>query len=262
MKRSTDRILTSHAGSLARPLDLLEMIRARINGQPVDNAAFASRTKAAVRDLVRQQADSGVDIVNDGELSKPMFADYVADRISGFEGVNPEPAVPFVRGAGLPEPFPQLAAWRAQQGISAANPGLREERPMCIASLAWKDRAYEADIANLKAALTEVNVEDAFLPSPSPGIIAMRIPNEYYKTEEEYLHAIADVLRDEYRAIVGAGFVLQIDAPDAAMSWDRQAWADLPEFRQALEMRTEALYYALEGLPEEQVRFHVCWGIG
>ena len=262
MKRSTSRILTSHAGSLARPLDLLEMIRARVNGETSDEAAFNARVASAVKTIVKEQADNAVDIVDDGELGKPMFADYVVDRLSGFEGVNPDPSVAFVRGDNLPEPFPAYAAWRAAQGAGAGFVGLREKRPRCIAPLAWKDRAYERDIANLKAALAEVDVEEGFLPSPSPGIIVMRIPNQYYKTEEEYLFAVADAMHDEYKAITDAGLILQIDAPDAAMSWDRQLWSGLSEFRSALGQRIEALNHALQGIPEEQVRFHVCWGNG
>jgi 5-methyltetrahydropteroyltriglutamate--homocysteine methyltransferase len=129
-----------------------------------------------------------------------------------------------------------------------------------VGPLAWKDRAYTADIANMKAAMQAAGVEEAFLPSPSPGIVAMRIPTEYYKTEADYLYALADVLRDEYRAIVDAGLILQIDAPDAAMSWDRQNWKDVAEFRDELRLRHEALNHALEGIPEDRVRYHICWG--
>jgi 5-methyltetrahydropteroyltriglutamate--homocysteine methyltransferase len=260
MKRSTDRILTSHAGSLARPLDLIEMLRDRINGREVDQAAFDARVTSAVAQVVREQAENGVDIVDDGEVSKPMFADYVVDRLSGFEGENTL-GTPFVRGDNLPEPFPAYAAWRAANVPNLQALGLRERRPMCIAPLAWKDRAYEKDIANLKAALAVTpGITEAFMPSPSPGIIVMRVPNRYYATEEEYLFAVAGLLRDEYRAIVDAGFVLQIDAPDAAMSWDRQRWDDLAQFRKAVGQRIEALNFALEGIPEESIRFHVCWG--
>ena len=260
MKRSTERILTSHAGSLARPLDLIEMLRDRINGRQIDQAAFDARVTSAVAQIVREQAENGVDIVDDGELSKPMFADYVVDRISGFEGEN-RLGAPFVRGDNLPEPFPTYAAWRASNAPNLQALGLREKRPMCIGPLAWKDRAYERDIANFKAALAATpGITEAFLPSPSPGIVVMRVPNQYYATEEEYLFALAGLLREEYRAIVDAGLVLQIDAPDAAMSWDRQRWDDLAQFRKAVGQRIEALNFALEGIPEESVRFHVCWG--
>jgi 5-methyltetrahydropteroyltriglutamate--homocysteine methyltransferase len=256
MKRSSERIVTSHTGSLARPLDLLEMLRLKVNGQPYDEAAFAARTKSAVEEVVRQQAECGIDVVSDGELSKPQFCDYIADRVAGFEGENTGPR--FVNNSRRPEPFPQWAAWRDSQ--SGPILGLQERRPMCVGPLQWKDRAYETDIANLKSALAKTDAAEGFLPSPSPGIVAMRIPNQYYATEEEYLYALAGVLKEEYRAIVDAGLVLQIDAPDAAMGWDRQHWESLDEFRKATEMRTEALNSALEGLPEEQVRFHVCWG--
>ncbi|HLG11092.1 MAG TPA: cobalamin-independent methionine synthase II family protein [Dehalococcoidia bacterium] len=253
MKRSTDRILTSHAGSLARPLDLLEMMREKINGRPYDQVAFAARCKSAVAEIVKLQTDAGIDVPSDGELSKPMFSDYVADRLSGFEGENT--GTPFVNQSRRPQPFPSYAADRPMGLI-----GPKERRPMNVAPLAWKDRAYETDIANFKAAMSASGVEEGFLPSPSPGIVAMRIPTAYYKTEEEYLFALADVLRDEYKAIVDAGIVLQIDAPDAAMSWDRQHWQDLPEFRKALQVRHAALNHALQGIPEDRVRYHVCWG--
>jgi 5-methyltetrahydropteroyltriglutamate--homocysteine methyltransferase len=253
MRRSTDRILTSHAGSLARPLDLLEMIRDKVNDRPYDAAAFAERCRTAVIDIVRQQAEAGIDIPSDGELSKPMFSDYVSDRLSGFEGENTGPA--FVNMSRRPESFPTFAADRPRGLI-----GLKERRPLNVGPLAWKDRAYEADIANMKAAMQAAGVEEGFLPSPSPSIVAMRIPTDYYKTEEEYDFALAEVMRDEYKAIVDAGLLLQIDAPDAAMSWDRQNWQDVSEFRRAVQIRHAALNHALEGIPEDRVRYHVCWG--
>jgi 5-methyltetrahydropteroyltriglutamate--homocysteine methyltransferase len=133
---------------------------------------------------------------------------------------------------------------------------------MCTGPLGWRDRAYQRDIANLKAALQDQPMAEAFLPSASPGILAMRIPNRYYPSEEAFLYALAAVLKEEYQAITDAGLVLQIDAPDAAMAWDRQAWETIGEFRSAVELRIEALNHALAGIPEEQVRFHVCWGNG
>jgi 5-methyltetrahydropteroyltriglutamate--homocysteine methyltransferase len=253
MKRSTDRILTSHAGSLVRPPDLLQMIRDKINGRPYDQAAFAERTRSAVAEIVRQQADAGIDIPSDGELSKPMFSDYVADRLSGFEGENTGPA--FVNPSRRPEPFPQFMKDRPRGLI-----GLKETRPLNVGPLAWKDRAYEQDIANMKAAMAAAGVEEGFLPSPSPGIVAMRIPSVYFKTEEEYLFALAEVLRDEYKAIIDAGLLLQVDAPDAAMSWDRQHWETVADFRKAVQLRQAALNHALRDLPEDRIRYHVCWG--
>ena len=254
MRRSTDRILTSHAGSLARPLDLLDMIKEKINDRPYDEAAWAERTRSAVAEIVQQQADAGIDIPSDGEISKPMFSDYVADRLSGFEGENQGP--PFANYSQRPEPFPGFAATRGPGGLI----GPKERRPLNVGPMAWKDRAYNEDIANMKAAMAAAGVEEGFLPSPSPGIVAMRIPTDYYKTEEEYLFALADVLKDEYKAIVDAGLILQIDAPDAAMSWDRQNWKDIPEFRKALQARHAALNHALKDIPTDRVRYHVCWG--
>jgi 5-methyltetrahydropteroyltriglutamate--homocysteine methyltransferase len=254
MRRSTDRILTSHAGSLVRPLDLLEIMCEKVNGRPYDKAKWEARTKSAVAEIVQQQTDAGIDIPSDGELSKPMFSDYVADRLSGFEGENAG-GPPFVNYTRRPDPFPTYSASRPGGLV-----GLKEKRPLNVGPMAWKDRAYNDDIANMKAAMATAGVEEGFLPSPSPGIVTMRIPTDYYRTEEEYLFALAEVLKDEYKAIVDAGLILQIDAPDAAMSWDRQNWEDLPEFRKALQVRHAALNHALQGIPSDRVRYHVCWG--
>jgi 5-methyltetrahydropteroyltriglutamate--homocysteine methyltransferase len=258
MKRSTNRILTSHVGSLVRPKDMLDMLRARSHGEPYDKAAWDARLDAAVAEIVRQQADAGLDVINDGELSKPIFADYIADRLNGYEGVNTSKDR-FVNNTRKPEPFPEFTAWRDSLPTNIMNFGIMR-KPLCVGPLTWKDRAYETDIKNLKDAVSKVSVVEGFLPSPSPGIVAMRVPNEYYKSEEAYLYALADVLSEEYRAITDAGLVLQIDAPDAAMAWDRQHYETIDEFRAATELRTEALNHALRDVPEEMVRFHVCWG--
>ena len=258
MKRSTDRILTSHTGSLPRSPELFELLRERASGQPYDEAAFDESVREAVADMVRQQAEAGIDVVSDGEQSKPMFSDYVADRLNGFEGSHNSPDR-FVNNSRHPEPFPAYAAWVAAPGVNW-NPGAMPRRPKCVGPISWKDRAYEVDIANMKAAMAATSVVEGFMPSPSPGIIAMRLPNEHYKNEEEYLFAIAQAMRDEYQAIADAGLVLQIDAPDTAMSWDRQHWESLKEFRAAVAMRIAALNHALRDIPEDQVRFHVCWG--
>ena len=253
MQRSVERILTTHAGSLARPTEVFDLLSAQGRGEPVDPALFAERVQAAVAHCVREQVEHGVDIVSDGELSKPQFADYVADRLHGFEGTNPTPG--FVRPTRRPEPFPAYAVTINQPARFVFG-----RPPLCVGPLRWKDRAYQRDIATFQAALAGVTVSEAFIPSPSPGIIAMRIPNEYYPSEEAFLYALADVLKDEYQAIVAAGFVLQIDAPDVAFAWERQHWEDEAEFRAAIHTRIEALNHALSGIPEERVRFHTCWG--
>ena len=255
MKRSTERILTTHTGSLARPEDLLEMIRARSSGADYDLQAFEERSRTAVEEVVRLQVEKGIDIVSDGELSKPQFADYVAERLSGMEGENPS-----FTFAGAPEDVEGYGAWWRSQGSASAF--FLGRRPMVIGPLGWKDRAaLELDIANLKQAVQESGASEAFMPSPSPGIIAIRIPNQYYASQEEYVYALADVLKEEYRAIVDAGFILQIDAPDVAMG-RHLVFHDLSpeEFRKAIDMHTEALNHALQDIPEDRVRYHVCWG--
>ena len=249
MKASTDRILTTHAGSLPRPPDLLEMIRAGENGEPVDADAFATTVRSAVAEAVARQAGAGIDVVSDGELGKPSFATYVAQRVSGFGGENPEPRI-FADRAAFPE-------WAAGE-----YPGAAMKRRLCVGPLAWDGaEAVQADIRNLQHALSTVRAEEAFMPAASPGIVADVMATRHYPSGEAYLFALADVLGEEYRAIARAGLVLQIDAPDAAMGRHVE-YRDhsLEEFRAVLTLRIAALNRALEGIPEEQVRYHVCWG--
>ena len=251
MKRSTDRILTTHTGSLPRPPDLLKMIEAKENGRPYDVVAFDERVRTAVAEVVKDQVSAGIDIVSDGEQGKPSFATYVKNRLSGFDGANPDMRV-FADRRDFPE-------WSATTKLSslATTP-----RPMCTAPLGWRDRAaFETDIRNLQSAIQGAAPEEAFIPSASLGIIAEIMANRYYPSEREYLYALADVMKEEYEAIANAGFVLQIDAPDAAMGRHSQFWdSPLEDFLAALELRVEVLNHALAGIPEEQVRFHICWG--
>lgn len=249
MERSRERILTTHAGSLYRPPELLEMITARVQGAPLDAQKFAAELRRDVDEVVRRQVACGIDVVDDGELSKPNFADFIVDRLSGFEGQNPDEVFPHRR-----LDFPEYYA--AQPGPS----GMR--RPLCVGPLGWKDKeALRGDIENLRAAVRTAGVAEAFVPSPSPGIVAMRIPNAYYNSEEDYLGALAEVLAEEYRAIVDAGFILQIDAPDVPMAWTAQFDAErFDDYSRMLAMRNAALNHALEGIPEESVRYHICWG--
>jgi 5-methyltetrahydropteroyltriglutamate--homocysteine methyltransferase len=257
MKRSTERILTTHTGSLSRPRDLLELIRARESGEPHDEQALNERLQSAVNEVVQKQAESGIDIVTDGEFSKPSFSTYVKNRLSGLEGLSA------AGGGGMFANWPDYVQWRAQlmgAQVGGAAPGV----PECIGPLGWKDMgAVHADIARLKEALNTVQVEEAFLPAASIGIIAQRTVNSYYKTYEEYVYAIAGVMKDEYKAITDAGFVLQIDAPEMVMDklFDEFRDRSLEEYRTTrMELWVEALNSALAGIPEEQVRFHMCWG--
>jgi hypothetical protein len=212
MQRSTDRILTTHAGSLARPADLLAMVRVKDAGQPYDHAAFAARVRTAVAEVVGKQMDAGIDVVSDGEQGKPGFAHYVKDRLTGL-----------VTREGLP---PRISSDQAEFPDFQPPEGgtLNTRRTVCIGPLGWKDRtAVQTDIENLQAALQTVQPQptEAFLPAVSPGTLAQNVINEYYKDEEAFLQAVAEVMREEYHAIVQAGFLLQIDSPDLAMGWHR-----------------------------------------
>jgi 5-methyltetrahydropteroyltriglutamate--homocysteine methyltransferase len=255
MKRSTDRILTTHAGSLPRPPELVEMIQARQPGDAVD-AKFAAAVRDAVHDTVRKQVDAGIDVVSDGEMGKPSFVHYVRDRLSGFEGVATRPGQ-----INFDEEFPGYQAWRNASRLR----GVFGSRPECTGPLGWKDKgALQRDIDNLKSALDGVVAEEAFVPCASIGIIAQRLANAYYPTYEAYVQAIAEVMRDEYQAIADAGFIVQIDAPEMCIDRALPEFRDKPisEFHKRQRLWVEALNYALAGVPEEQVRFHVCWGNG
>jgi 5-methyltetrahydropteroyltriglutamate--homocysteine methyltransferase len=262
MKRSRDRILTTHTGSLPRPEDLVAMVQARERGEAYDKAALAQRTREAVREVVQQQVRAGIDVVSDGEYGKPGFFQYVHNRLNGFE-VSKDPPAPFTD-----IDFPSFTEWRRQRGFT----GGLIQATFCTGPLSWKDRAaIDTDIANFKHALSQgegaaldgAAVEEAFLPAASVGIIAQRMPNRYYPSYEAYVEAIAGVMRDEYRAITDAGFILQIDAPEMCIDRARE-FRDrtLSDFLARAELWVEALNHALEGISPEQVRFHVCWGNG
>ncbi|MFN0074543.1 MAG: cobalamin-independent methionine synthase II family protein [Chloroflexota bacterium] len=248
MKRSTERILTTHTGSLPRSLGLVAMIQTREAGEPVDVQQFAATVRTEVAEAVRKQVDVGIDVVSDGELGKPSFATYTVERIAGFGGENPEPRV--------------SRDWETFPDWSSQMPRPNMKRRLCLEPLIWRgDGATQTDLENLAAAIESSGAKEAFMPSASLGIIADIMVNRYYPSEESYLQALAEAMRQEYRAITDAGYILQIDAPDAAMGRHMQFRnSSLQDFRKATEMRIEALNHALEGIPEEQIRFHICWG--
>ena len=250
MKRSTERILTTHTGSLPRPPDLLTMIAARERGEPFDESALAARVRTAVAEIVGQQVAAGVDIVSDGEMGKPSFATYITHRLDGFGGENPEPRLTADR-----EEFP---VWAAE----SVSPGASMIRRFCLAPLAYNDhQAVATDIRNLQEAVGASGATEGFMPAASLGIVADIMVNRHYPTEEAYLYALAEAMREEYQTIAQAGLVLQIDAPDAALGRHGQFRRNsLEEFRQAVAQRVEALNHALQGIPEEQIRYHICWG--
>jgi 5-methyltetrahydropteroyltriglutamate--homocysteine methyltransferase len=258
MKRSTDRILVTHQGTLPRPDDLRDMLSSRGSGQPYDREALAERIQRAMRDAVRQQVECGIDVVNDCEMSKTSFSDYVSGRLGGL-APTAEPYVSPINSRDLPE-FPEYFASRRGFGNRQAI-GYRRVVFRCVAPLTYiGQQAVQMDIANLKAALASVNVEEAYLPAVAPGSVAHWLQNAYYEDEEAFLYAIADAMREEYKAIVDSGFLLQIDDPDLADGWQVHPHLTLDEYRQVAELRTAVLNHALRGIPASRVRMHMCWG--
>jgi 5-methyltetrahydropteroyltriglutamate--homocysteine methyltransferase len=251
MIRSTERFLTTHTGSLPRPDDLIRTMYAKEEGVPVDRAALAARIRAAVAEVVAKQVEAGIDLVNDGEMSKPSYATYVKDRLAGFGG------------SGNTFVYQDLADFPNLAKRVFGDPGRsRRKTPACNAAIGVRDRAAaEEDVANLKAALASVKAAGAFMSAASPGVVSLFFRNDYYKDHETYLFAIADAMRHEYETVAKAGIVLQIDCPDLAMGRHIQ-YADLslPEFRKRAEMHVAALNHALADIPPEQLRIHLCWG--
>jgi 5-methyltetrahydropteroyltriglutamate--homocysteine methyltransferase len=251
MRRSTERFLTTHTGSLPRPADLIRMMYAKEEGVPVEPAPLTARVREAVAEVVKKQVEAGIDIINDGEMSKPSYATYVKDRLAGFGGSGNT----FVY-QDLVE-FPELAK------RVFGDPGRsRRKTPACNAPIVVRDaEAANEDVAALTSALTAVGRSDAFMNAASPGVISLFFRNDHYKDHETYLFAIADAMRHEYETITKAGFLLQIDCPDLAMGRHIQyADLDLPEFRKRIGMHIAALNHALANIPPEQLRLHLCWG--
>ena len=253
MKRSTERILTTHTGSLPRPDSLVQLMVAREQGKPVDATVLADNVQNAVADVVEHQVAVGIDIISDGEMSKIGFANYIKDRLTGFDGQSN----PIVAQDVLDHPDLRVRMFRRNEGSES-----RYFTPACTGPITLRDKeAVHHDIANLKAALQESQPAEVFIPAASPGTIAQVMQNNYYPTQEAYLYALADAMRYEYQAIVEAGFLLQLDCPDLAMQrHTRFANASLDEFRRQIEQNIEVLNYALTGISPEQVRVHVCWG--
>ena len=254
MKRSSERILTTHTGSLPRPDDLADMLFAKESGELGDRAAFDARVRSAVAEVVRKQAELGVDIVNDGEMGKIGYSTYVKDRLSGFGDEAAKRAS--LSAADMAE-FPEFTQ-RAFLGRKV--PPMK--RPSCNAPISYRNRDELArDLDNFKAALAGVNASEGFLSAASPGVIAQFLGNTYYPTHEAYIAALADAMKVEYDAIHHAGFLLQVDCPDLAMSRHIQfARSSTAEFRKVAELHVEALNHALRDVPPDRARLHLCWG--
>jgi len=267
MHASTDRILTTHVGSTPRPESIRTLLRARLAGQPVDSAELDARVTEAVADMVRRQAAAGVDVVADGEMSKTSFLAYTDDRLTGFTPVAAAGSeVPLgAAGQSWDRRIESRREWRNfREYYSAYLPvGMPQAIApvVCTGPIAYKGEAIvQRDMANLKAALGGASVTEAFVPAIAPAMVG-RGQNQYYRTEEEYVFAIAEALRTEYRAIVDAGFILQIDDPGLGETWDMSAVAPpLEDYRRTQRRNIEALNHALEGIPEDRVRYHLCWG--
>jgi 5-methyltetrahydropteroyltriglutamate--homocysteine methyltransferase len=246
MKRSTDAILTTHTGSLPRPDDLVDVLYAAEVGEAGDEARLHDRVRSAVADSVREQVEAGIDIVNDGEMSKVSYSTYVNARLTGFESHVHVPRQPRADA----EAFPRYAEWNARQQQGAS----RIKRFACMGEVRYVGHAeLEQDIRNLKTALAASPSAEAFMTAASPGVIAMFQPNQFYPDNASYIEALADAMRDEYEAIYKAGFILQLDCPDLTGLTTGKVPADLA-------MRIEALNHAVANIPADRMRMHLCWG--
>jgi 5-methyltetrahydropteroyltriglutamate--homocysteine methyltransferase len=258
MQQSTDRILTTHVGSLIRPPALQDLLRAKQAGKPFDQHAFDRCLTESVADVVRQQADVGVDIVSDGEFGKSIsWSQYVLERLSGFER-RPvkEGANPFTRGADRQRFAEFYAELDAREGVATTS------ESVCVGPITYGDSSeVKRDIANFKAALAKAKVAEGFLPVAAPASVIPDRKNEYYATDEECLVAIAEAMRTEYQLIVDAGFLVQLDDARTAVTYDRMVPpASFTDYRKWVARHVEILNHAITGLPREKIRYHVCWG--
>ena len=252
MKLSTDRILTTHVGSMPRPQNVVDMLFAQDQGKPYDQAAFDDTMRDAVADIVAKQVGAGVDVVSDGEMSKISYATYIRHRFTGF-GIGVVPRA-------TPKDLDEFPEYRDRLAKGGGTP--KYHRPICQGPITVKDlEPLHKDIANFKSALENNGASEGFMNAASPGVIAVFQPNQYYKTNEAYIGALAEAMKEEYEAIVNAGLILQIDSPDLAMGRHIRFRDDsTEEFVRNAELQVEALNYALSNVPGDRVRMHVCWG--
>src|SRR5437899_2410821 len=263
MRRSSERILTTHVGSLIRPAPLLQFIGAKQRRQPYDEQAYQDCLKSSVSEIVARQAEVGIDTPSDGEFGKSIsWSQYALERLSGFERRPVKPgAHPFARGADRARFLEFYAELDAASG-PPATAGATADEAVCVAPITYTGQAeIQRDIANFKAALKAAGVAEGFLPVAAPASVIPDRRNEYYASDAECLHAIADAMRVEYRAIVDAGLLLQLDDARLAVTYDRMVPpAKFDDYRRWVALHVEALNHALEGIPEDRVRYHVCWG--
>jgi 5-methyltetrahydropteroyltriglutamate--homocysteine methyltransferase len=251
MKRSTDRILTTHAGSLPRPREILDLVEGRDQREVLATPGADRVIGEAVKSVVRQQVQTGIDVPTDGEMGRVGFSSYATERLTGFDGER-RPMQPQVEMALFPEFYAEMAL----------SPS-RLQFPACNGPIAWRGpESIERDIATLKVALQNVAPTEVFMPAVSPGQIWLNFRNEFYPSDEAFVFAAADALANEYRAIVDAGFILQLDDPGLAMGWNRAGSAErtLDDYQRIVAQHVEAINHALQGIPADRVRLHVCWG--
>lgn len=265
MKTSTTRMLTTHTGSLPRPMDLVELLNLKELGKDYDKSAFDARIKKAIADIVERQADVGIDIVDDGEHSKVNWMAYARERLSGLEELDVpshfrQPTRDSIQFSSAYEDFKVQLAARSQAIVPKRT--VRPTAFVCSGPLKYVGEAeVRADVENLKAALKGVKTEDAFLTAISPSNLELYYENKHYKTDEEYLTALSDAMHVEYKAIIDGGFVLQIDDPRMATHYNRTPNATVEDCRKFIELRVEALNHALRGIPQDRVRFHTCYSV-
>jgi 5-methyltetrahydropteroyltriglutamate--homocysteine methyltransferase len=266
MKRSTDRILTTHVGSLIRPPEVREFLSAINRGEAINEAAQTQVLRNAVAQIVKQQAQTGIDIVSDGEFGKTIsWSQYVLERLGGFERrlLADDAHDPFSAGEDrkrFPDFYAELDAQEKQ--VSGGDGGAVKSESVCVGPITYTGQAaLQRDIEHIKAAAADVAVEEAFLPVAAPASAIPDRKNEYYASDEECIFALAAAMKVEYRAIVDAGLLVQVDDARAAVTYDRMVPpASFEDYRDWLALHTEALNFALEGIPEDRVRYHVCWG--
>jgi 5-methyltetrahydropteroyltriglutamate--homocysteine methyltransferase len=251
MKLSTERTLVTHVGSMPRPQNVVNMLFAQERGDPYDEAEFDAVMTAAVAETVQKQVDAGVDVVSDGEMSKISYATYIKYRLTGFAGDS---------ARATPLDLDEFPAYRDKLASAGGTP--KYSRPRCQAPISVKDlSSLEKDIANLIAARDAAGAAEAFMNAASPGVIGVFQPNDYYSTHEAYLQAVADAMKQEYEMIAASGVILQIDSPDLAMGRHIQYRDETDEqFVMHAEQQVEVLNYALQNVPAEQIRMHLCWG--
>jgi 5-methyltetrahydropteroyltriglutamate--homocysteine methyltransferase len=258
MKRSTDRILTTHVGSLIRPPRLQELLRARQKADRFDQTTYDQCLSQSVADVVQEQADTGIDVVSDGEFGKSIsWSQYVLERLSGFERRPFKPGGNvFQRGADRTRFAEFYAELDAREGVATNLDSV------CVGPISYTGQEeLQRDIDNFKAALKGVNVAEAFMPVAAPASVIPDRKNEYYKSEEELIRAIGAAMRTEYKMIVDAGFILQLDDARAATTYDRMVPpASFEEYRKWVALHMEVLNDSIQGLPPERIRYHVCWG--